>query len=288
MWIRTLSRQVCGLLVTAILGGLAAATLVRLAPGSGVDEREFDPRLSEASIQALQTARLAERNLPRFYWNYLHGLVHGDLGTSRSLQRPVAELLVERGPVTLRLAGWGLAGGWALGLALAMAAAAWRRASFEFLSAALASVFLSLPAAAIGLLVLFIGARPWWAIALVVFPKIFSYALNLLGKVYQAPHVLLARAKGLRGGTILLRHVMPVIAPELLALAGVSLSLAFSAAIPLEAVCDVPGVGQLAWQAALGRDVPVLVSVTLLLALFTRLANTAADAASAAIRAETA
>jgi len=35
-------------------------------------------------------------------------------------------------------------------------------------------------------------------------------------------------------------------------MAGVTVSLAFSAAIPIEAVCDIPGVGQLAWQAALG------------------------------------
>ena len=71
--------------------------------------------------------------------------------------------------------------------------------------------------------------------------------------------------------------------PEMLALAGVSVSLAFSASIPLEAVCDVPGLGQLAWQAALGRDLPVLVSLTLLLALVTRAANAAADLAIGAI-----
>jgi peptide/nickel transport system permease protein len=69
----------------------------------------------------------------------------------------------------------------------------------------------------------------------------------------------------------------------LLALAGVSVSLAFSAAIPIEAVCDIPGVGQLAWQAALGRDLPILVTITLLLALITRAANAAADIAIAGL-----
>jgi len=97
-----------------------------------------------------------------------------------------------------------------------------------------------------------------------------------------------AKANGSRAARILLRHVMPVLAPELLALAGISVSLAFSAAIPLEAVCDVAGLGQLAWQAALGRDLPVLVTLTLLLALVTRLANSAADVASFAFRREAA
>ncbi|HLW75525.1 MAG TPA: ABC transporter permease subunit, partial [Bryobacteraceae bacterium] len=100
------------------------------------------------------------------------------------------------------------------------------------------------------------------------------------------PHVLLARAKGLGRGAILAKHILPPMLPELLALAGISVSLAFSAAIPIEAVCDVPGVGQLAWQAALGRDLPILVTITLLLALITRAANAAADIAIAAIGAE--
>jgi peptide/nickel transport system permease protein len=106
--------------------------------------------------------------------------------------------------------------------------------------------------------------------------------------VYQAPHVLMARAKGLGGAAVLFRHVLPVLAPEMLALAGVSVSLAFSAAIPLESICDVPGVGQLAWQAALGRDLPVLVSLTLLLTLVTRAANAAADVAIASLRGDAA
>jgi ABC-type dipeptide/oligopeptide/nickel transport system permease component len=75
-------------------------------------------------------------------------------------------------------------------------------------------------------------------------------------------------------------------APEMLALAGVSVSQAFSAAIPLEAVCDVPGLGQLAWQSALARDLPILVSLTLLLALITRFANAAADTAISAMGTE--
>jgi peptide/nickel transport system permease protein len=282
MWIGTLTRHLGGLVLTAVLGGLAAATMVRLAPGFDTDEREFDPRLNEASLRSLRAERAGDQNLGKFYLSYLTGLAHGEFGVSHSLRRPVSELLAERGPVTLKLAGWGLIAGWALGLGLAIAASQWKRA-LDLFSTSLCSLFLCLPAAVIGLMVLFTGAARWWAIALIVSPKIFSYARNLLEKVYRAPHVLQARAKGLGAGRILLWHVMPAMTPEMLALAGVSVSLAFSAAIPLEAVCDVPGVGQLAWQAALGRDLPVLVSLTLLLALVTRAANAAADVAIGAI-----
>ena len=53
---------------------------------------------------------------------------------------------------------------------------------------------------------------------------------------------------------VLCWHVIPVSAAPLLALAGVSVSIALGAAIPVEALCGIPGIGQLAWQAALGRD----------------------------------
>ena len=49
----------------------------------------------------------------------------------------------------------------------------------------------------------------------------------------------------------------------------------------VEALCDSPGVGQLIWQAALARDVPVLVNVTLLIAGLTIATNLLADTARA-------
>src|SRR5258706_8279309 len=191
---RNVIRHVSGLILTALIGALAAATLVRVAPGFDVDEREFDPRLSQASVDTVRSARAADRNLGKFYLHYLGDLAHGNFGASRSLRRPVSELLAERGPVTLRFAGLGLAAGWVLGLVFAFATVLSRRAAVEFLSASVCSAFLCLPAALIGLAILFADGPPWLAVALVVFPKVFSYSRSLLQQVYQAPHILQAKA----------------------------------------------------------------------------------------------
>jgi len=67
------------------------------------------------------------------------------------------------------------------------------------------------------------------------------------------------------------------IAPQLLALAGVSVSIAFGAAIPIEALCDLPGIGQLAWQAATARDLPLLLAITFLVIAVTQICNTVSD-----------
>ena len=53
--------------------------------------------------------------------------------------------------------------------------------------------------------------------------------------------------------------------------------MAFTAAIPMEALCDMPGIGQLAWKAALGRDVALLVNLTMIVTLVTLVANSASD-----------
>ncbi len=47
MWTRVLVRHIRALLVTALLGGILGATLVRFAPGFGVDERELTGRAKE-------------------------------------------------------------------------------------------------------------------------------------------------------------------------------------------------------------------------------------------------
>jgi ABC-type dipeptide/oligopeptide/nickel transport system permease component len=96
-----LLRQARRILLTVLLGGLLGATLVRLGPGFGVDEREPDTRLSADSQQAIRLERARDNNIASFYFRYLAGLARGDFGFSRSLNRPVSELLKERLPLTM-------------------------------------------------------------------------------------------------------------------------------------------------------------------------------------------
>lgn len=282
MWIHRAARHTSTILITVLLGGLLGATLLRFAPGFGVDEQELDTRLSGDTLQALRDSHAAERNILAFYARYLSGLPRGDLGVSRSLQRPVAELLTERIPVTLRLVGVGLLAGWLLGLALALPRGISGNPAYDLLPGFLSGSLLSLPSALVALLFLFIGGPGPLAIALVVAPKVYRYSRNLFAQTSALPHVLAAKAKGLSRARILLWHVLPIAAPQIAALAGVSVSVAFGASIPIEVICDFPGIGQLAWQAALARDLPLLVNLTVLVTVVTLIVNSASDLAVAA------
>jgi peptide/nickel transport system permease protein len=283
MWIRRLLRHLLTLCVTVLLGGLLGATLVRLAPGFGVDQQELNTQLNQASIQILRQSHAGEQDILRYYTRYLGGLVHGDLGVSGSLGRPVRELLAERLPVTLRSVALGLLGGWLFASALALAGVMWRGWACDVFTTVVSGLFLCLPSAVLALVFLYFGGPIPLAIALVVFPQVFRYCRNLLLKTYNLPHVLTAKAKGLGGTRILFWHVVPSAAPPLLALVGVSVSMAFGAAIPIEVICDSPGMGQLAWQAAVARDLPLLVNMTLIVTLFTLTANSASDLACKAL-----
>lgn len=270
-----------------LLGGFLGAALVRLAPGFGVDERMLDARLSNTSIQSIIRERGDGGNLAAYYVTYLGRLLRGDLGNSVSLGRPVRELLAERAEVSLRTAALGLGWAWTTALAVVLALQWFRaRGIFSKLGETAASLaagaLLCAPAALLAIACFYLGAAPALAVAAILSPRLFRYTQNLVRQAEGAPYVLAAHALGERRWRILGLHVVTPMLPELVALAGVSVSMAAGAVIPVEALCDSPGVGQLVWQAALARDLPVIVNVTLLITALTAAANLAADLARAA------
>ena len=276
-WCHVLMRRLLVVFTLALVGVFVSATLVRFAPGYGVDERELDPRWSAQSIQVIRQSQ--SPGLASFYFHYFSALTRGDLGQSTSLNRPVRDLLRQRLPVTEASVIRGLGAAWiavALFSCLGLASQNW---FYDASGAAFSSLLLSLPSAMVAMLAVHFRAPAFCAIAVVVFPRLYRYVRSLLARAYDQPYVLAARARGLQGTAILWRHVLPVAASPLLALFGVSFAIAFGAAIPIEALCDSPGLGQLAWQAALNRDLPLITNVTLVICLVMLAANSLADLA---------
>jgi peptide/nickel transport system permease protein len=262
-----------------LMASFAGAMLMRIAPGFTSDDQELNSSLSAQSIQAVRQARLADANISRFYTQYLVSLMKGDLGTSRSLNQPVKDLLKERLPVTLANLAFALGMGWLLGLALAIGAQTWNIRALTFLANGLSGTFLSTPAAALALVFLLLRWPPAFAAALLLFPKIYRYAQNLLQQSSEMPHVLTARAKGAGPWRVLAWHVAPIALPQLIALVGVSISIGIGVLLPIEVISDVAGIGQLAWQAAESRDLLLLVNLTMVVTFVTVCSTLISDAA---------
>ena len=277
--LRWLALKLLRLSAILLLAGVIGATLMRIAPGFTADEQQLNSSLSERSLQAIRQARLANADLPRFYLRYLGGLVRGDFGVSQSLNQPVGELLRERLPATLRNLAVALVLAWILGLFLATAVRLGGSQAFTLTADGLSGAFISTPAAVLALVFVMLRWPPALAAGLLIFPKIYRYCSNLLQQSYELPHILTARAKGAGQWRVLTWHVAPTAIPQVLALLGVSISIAIGVLLPIEVICDVPGIGQLAWLAAEARDLPLLVNLTLIVTFLTVCATTLSDVA---------
>jgi ABC-type dipeptide/oligopeptide/nickel transport system permease component len=268
-----LARRLLLLTALAIVGALLCATIVRFAPGYGIDERDLDFRLSQSSREAIHSEHQLGGGLLHYYGSYIAGLFQGNLGTSDFLQRPVAGLLKERAPLTARAVLFGLVTAWMAASALSLLTLRWQTWVFEYSATAVTGLLIALPTAVVALLCLYLRAPVFLGIAVITLPKLFRYQHNILAQAHAQPFVLAARARGVSSNRILFCHVIPVAWHPLAALLGVSASMALGAAIPMEALSDSPGVGQLAWLAAINRDLPLLTSITLFVTLLTVGAN---------------
>jgi peptide/nickel transport system permease protein len=285
--VRFLTRHLARLLFIVLAAGFFGSTVVRLAPAFGVTEAELDPRLSAESIAAMRAEGRPAEGAIMFYLRFLKGAATGDFGFSLALNRPVGELLRERLPVSLWSLAYGVGIGFGLGFLVALGAVAMDLAWIRGASAGASTVMIAIPSAALALLFLVAGWPGPLALAAVVFPRTYRYSFAALARWASAPHVLAARARGIPGWRILAFHTVPLAGPQLLAVLGMAVGIAFPALVPVEAVSDSPGIGQLAWKAALARDLPVLVSLTLVAAVVISVGNAAADMSADALRRRT-
>ena len=265
-------------LAGVLIAGFLAAAMLYLAPGASVDERELDPALSEDARATYRRQAAPHSGLLGFYAGFLTSAARGDLGISRTYSLPVTQLIAERWRLTAVSVAQAWAAAWLLGLAAALICSGWRWAAPPF--TILSSILVCLPSGLLAVFFFVAGLPVSGILAAAVCPRVFQFLRNLLDRAARAPHCLAARARGVRPLRLLLLHRAWPIWPEAVTLAGVTVSTAIGAAIPAEALCDVPGLGQLAWKSALARDLHLLVALTLVVAAVTLAVNALASVAA--------
>jgi peptide/nickel transport system permease protein len=233
--------------------------------------------------------------LPLQFWNYISGLVHADLGRSYVQRSAVATLVAARLPATLVLMACGILVEVALGLTLGVIAALRRNGFVDRMVMTLAFVGVSSPQFVVALLLLYVFAAQlsWFPMsgygtpAHVVLPAL---TLGLLGAGWYArmvrsamidvlnqDYIRTARAKGLSGSRVVLRHALPNALLPIVAMIGIDIGQFMGGVVVVEAVYGWPGIGQLAWQAIQQTDVPIIMGVTMVSSLAIVLGNLLAD-----------
>lgn len=264
---RRLTRSLISLILAVLGGGFLSSALVRYSPGFDIDENSWNPQISAATLAAMHARREYENRLPLFYARYLAKALRGDLGESDSFHLPVTELLRQRAGVTAQLMAAGVSGGMLFGGILAWIAVWPRRDVFEVTAVTISGLLLAVPPAVLALAFFLKSAPLGIAVILAILPRVFGTLRALWSDLYNSGALLAARARGMTPWVLAWRYVLRPASSQLVALVGVALVMAFGVLIPIEAICGVPGIGQLTWQAAHSRDLPLLCGLALIITL---------------------
>ena len=229
------------------------------------------------------------------YLDFLGKAVHGDFGVSLRQQQPTFQLIAERMPATLQLAGAAMAIALVVGLPLGVLAAT-RRGSIWDNALMLGGLLgQSMPVFWLGLLLIMVFAvgLGWFPVAgaggldHLVLPAVtlglFSTAyiarmarssmLEVLGKDY----VRTARAKGLSQRGVVVRHGLRNALIPLVTVVGLQFGALLGGAVITETIFAWPGVGRLTIQAIQTKDLPLVEACVILLASIFVLVNLVVD-----------
>jgi peptide/nickel transport system permease protein len=262
---RRLTRSLTALILAVVVGGFLAAALVRYSPGFDIDANMWTPQISAATRAARHARRAYEDELPRFYVRYLAMALRGNFGESDSFHAPVSDLLRQRAGVTVRLLLWGVCGGMLLGGWLAWLAVWPRSGVLAVTSGTVSGLLLAIPPAVMALAFFLWDAPVALAAVLAILPRVYGTMRAVWSGLYESGALLAARARGVGRGALAWRYVILPAAPQWIALTGVAFVTAFGVLIPVEAICDVPGIGELTWHAAVARDLPLLCGLALII-----------------------
>jgi len=263
-------------LTVVVLVAAGSTVLMRFAPGYLSDAREMDSRYAGAARVELSAEAERSNSLRHMLFTEIGGWTRGNLGLSRQYDVPVLELIAPRLAVTGSLLLRAIVLAWTLALCAALFSSAGQNPSL--LWQAPATLLLAVPTAAMATVSLLAGSGgPVLVMTLLIAARDFKFLDRMLLNAWRDPHLLQARAQGVTTLRLVQAHILPSLAPQLLALGTLSVVTALSALVPVEVIFNVPGLGHLAWNAAMNRDLPVLLAVTTIMAIAVTFAGMASD-----------
>jgi peptide/nickel transport system permease protein len=275
--------------------------LLHLLPGNPV-AAILGPRATAADVASLTKQLGLNRPLPEQYLIWLWNLAQGNLGYSYKFTASVDSLLAQRLPNTLLLVGTSTVLAIAVAVPLGVMQSVRRNKPDDYAMTGLSFVFYSMPTFWLGILLIiaFSATIHWFpaeapqaqnslfsqlnglvlpvvTLALVTMALFSRYMRSSMLENLVQDYVRTARAKGVSNRAVLFRHVLRNALLPLLTLIGLSIPGIVSGAVVVETVFNYPGMGYLFFLAAQDDDFPVLLGVTVVVALATVLGSLVAD-----------
>jgi len=299
-----LLRRIATIVPTLVFVTILIFGLQQLLPGDPavvLAGEERDPNVVAYLRQKLHL----DEPLPVRYGYWLKGVLHGDLGESLRMQKPVTALIAEKLPVTIELACLALVVALAIGIPAGIVSAVKRGTAWDYAANAVALWGLSTPNFWLGiLLILLFAVKLGWLpasgyvspfedlkqnLASMIMPAfvlgnaiaavLMRHTRSAMLQVLSSEYVRTARAKGLAERNVILKHALRNALIPIITLGALELGTLLSGAVLTEQVFTIPGFGKLIVDAVFNRDYAVVQGVVLFTATAYIVLNLLADIA---------
>ena len=297
-----LPRRLLQLLPTLFLVSVLIFSLQQLLPGDPalvMAGEEKDPEV----IEQIRRQYHLDEPLPMQYGRWIAGVLQGDLGESMRIKQPVAQLVVEKLPVTLQLATMAMLIALLIGIPAGILSAVKKGSAWDVGANVFALWGLSTPNFWLGIMLIFLfSVKLGWlpasgyvsprenlmqSLATTIMPAfvlgnaiaavLMRHTRSAMLQAMNADYVRTARAKGLYEPAVVLRHALRNALTPVITLGALEFGTLLSGAVLTEQVFSIPGFGKLIVDAVFNRDYAVVQGVVLVTATVYILLNLLAD-----------
>ena len=288
--------------------------LVRSAPGGPLTSARRNPNVTKEQIEAIEEKLGLNDPLPVQYGRWIGDMLKGNLGQSIKFHRPVNDMIAERIPNTLTLVGASFLITLIVAIPIGMLSARKPYSVFDYAMTTITFIGQSIPVywLGLGLIVIFyvtlknpvtgvpffpVGGMntrgkegelldtlwhlvlPVTALSLGWIAWYSRFLRSSMMDVLHEDYVRTAKAKGASSNSVYYKHALQNAILPLVTLIALDLPSLFAGALFVETIFSWPGMGRLFWDAAKGRDYPVLLGVVMITAVLIIFCNILADLA---------
>jgi peptide/nickel transport system permease protein len=293
--------------VILIIVTLIVFFVMQLLPGDPLvifmGQQAGSGSISQEQLEQLYIRYGLDKPLIVQYWNWISGILQGNMGESIYYHEDVGVLLLERFPVTLDLGIKSFILYNILGVVMGMIAALRRGKWIDTFATVLSYIGVSIPVFWLGMLMIYLfGLRlDWFPIAGYTLPTedlwkniyqsfLTVVCLSLMGwaviarqtrssvlEVMSQDYIRTAWSKGLTERAVIMKHMLKNSLIPVITLMGIGLGLMFGGQVFIEQVFAIPGIGRLLVSSVFAQDYQVVQSATLVIATIVILVNLAVD-----------
>jgi peptide/nickel transport system permease protein/oligopeptide transport system permease protein len=264
---------------------IAVFAMLHLVPGDPVQMMLGEFQTSPEQVEQLQAQLHLDEPLPQQYGRFVVGAAQGDLGYSIRSKRPVWDEILDNLPSTIALTMAGLSVAATIGIALGVIAAVKQNTWADLSAMVISTLGVSMPSFWLALMLIFLfSLRLQWfpvtgggGLDHLVLPAltlglgasaiIARLTRSTMLEVLRQDYITTARAKGLRGSAVVLRHALRNAMIPTVTILGLQFGQLLAGTVVIETVFGRPGIGRLIVSAILEKDFPLVQGIVLFVAV---------------------